>query len=502
MNLKEFYEKNFALIFTSIYLLANAQMCLNYAPWRDVAQAWLISRDLSYIDMFKQMHYEGHPMLWHVILSIFSKTGFPYEFIYVISLFLMTVSVFLFLKYMPLKKYMKIMLISSTIFIYYLPVITRVYALFPLLIFMLAILWKNRDRYIIYIGLILALMLQTHVYFCGFVGGIVLLLLFDYIKNKNYNTTKLFIALFLVLSSLIVLYIELKPNGLESVGHYNISFSNKLYALYKYVLYNDENMSSIYAKFVNGILDYQMFRGGNYWLGILVFAGLHVMLYKESRQIFILLLCSYGWIMLVSTLFYPVDGIIKMSAISYFLIFVLWISYHTHNATISYKILLNILLLVSIFTWSKSALLLTNSIHPYYSDGKLVASFIKTNTNKNSLYILDNEVFTASVSAYFPYGFFYNPLRKNYNTFATWDNLRDAEYSNNGAFEQLIKDGNLSVENKDIYYLTSKFNEANATKFILKSDFSISNKWNFGYGHDYFKEGYIMYQLKNTKDKN
>jgi hypothetical protein len=49
-----------------------------HEPWRDEAQAWLISRDLPILSIFRQMNYEGTPALWHIILVPFAKFGAPY----------------------------------------------------------------------------------------------------------------------------------------------------------------------------------------------------------------------------------------------------------------------------------------------------------------------------------------------------------------------------------------------------------------------------------------
>ena len=57
-----------------------------HEKWRDEAQAWLLARDLNPIELFKQMKYEGHPPLWHLILMPFAKLGFPYMTINIILL--------------------------------------------------------------------------------------------------------------------------------------------------------------------------------------------------------------------------------------------------------------------------------------------------------------------------------------------------------------------------------------------------------------------------------
>ena len=51
-----------------------------HEPWFDEAEAWQIARCASIKELlFEIPHIEGHPSLWHLILCIPAKCGFPYE---------------------------------------------------------------------------------------------------------------------------------------------------------------------------------------------------------------------------------------------------------------------------------------------------------------------------------------------------------------------------------------------------------------------------------------
>lgn len=51
-----------------------------HEPWFDESQAWLIARCASFKELFTYVpHYEGHPPLWHLILSVFAKNGAPFD---------------------------------------------------------------------------------------------------------------------------------------------------------------------------------------------------------------------------------------------------------------------------------------------------------------------------------------------------------------------------------------------------------------------------------------
>ena len=62
------------------YMTVVAVVMYFHEPWFDEAQSWLIARDSSFADLLTlRPHYEGHPPLWTLLLSIPAKTGVPYE---------------------------------------------------------------------------------------------------------------------------------------------------------------------------------------------------------------------------------------------------------------------------------------------------------------------------------------------------------------------------------------------------------------------------------------
>ena len=72
-------EHSRMLTFAAYLALVVVVMCF-HEPWFDEAQSWLIARDSSFADLLTlRPHYEGHPPLWTLLLSIPAKTGVPYE---------------------------------------------------------------------------------------------------------------------------------------------------------------------------------------------------------------------------------------------------------------------------------------------------------------------------------------------------------------------------------------------------------------------------------------
>ena len=113
MKIKINKETVFNIIVFSIFIAITSYVSLHHEMWSDEAQAWLISRDLSLIDIFKEMKYEGHSMLWNLILIPFIKLGFPYEYINLISCVIIYISVYMILFKIKINKIIKLLIIFS-----------------------------------------------------------------------------------------------------------------------------------------------------------------------------------------------------------------------------------------------------------------------------------------------------------------------------------------------------------------------------------------------------
>ena len=72
------FSLGWILFFT--FVVAYVLVTAFHEPWFDEAEAWQIAKcaDLKTI-FFVTPHYEGHPPLWHLILSVFAKSGAPVD---------------------------------------------------------------------------------------------------------------------------------------------------------------------------------------------------------------------------------------------------------------------------------------------------------------------------------------------------------------------------------------------------------------------------------------
>ena len=154
------------LLWLAVVLLLDSR----HENWLDEAQAWLLARDLNLAGLFRQMSFEGHPCLWHLILMPFAKLGFPYRTMNLISTALVAAAVALMLWKSPIPLPLQAAALFGCAFLHQLPVISRSYALIPLFLFLNAMFWPARRERPFRYGLSLALLVQTHLYMVPMAG--------------------------------------------------------------------------------------------------------------------------------------------------------------------------------------------------------------------------------------------------------------------------------------------------------------------------------------------
>ncbi len=207
------YKDISLLLLLLLFVALNVYLLVNHINWRDEAQAWLLAKELSPLELFKQMKYEGHPCMWHLILMPFAKLGFPYVTMNIISLSIMTVAAWIFLKQSTFPIVWKALVLFSSTFVLFYPVISRSYCLVALIICLLAVFYQKRhDKPFIY-GLLLALMVQTHIVMLPMAGIMSAFWFFEAVWRYKNNKEKAYLknqilGLSFPLVSLILLILQ------------------------------------------------------------------------------------------------------------------------------------------------------------------------------------------------------------------------------------------------------------------------------------------------------
>ena len=79
------------LIFLVLFIICGYFVGINHESWADEAQHWLLARDCGILELINQrLKYEGHPLLWYLILKVFIFFKLPYEKFFIIPLIFST----------------------------------------------------------------------------------------------------------------------------------------------------------------------------------------------------------------------------------------------------------------------------------------------------------------------------------------------------------------------------------------------------------------------------
>ncbi len=184
----------------------------------DELWAWDIAADLNFYDITRLMHYEGHSFLWYIILKPFTYLASIFPNIYpdilkIINLFFIASAMFLLWFFSPINLPIKILISLSSPFLILYPSLARPYSLLVLLLFAIAILYKDRLKHpLIYSSL---LFLTTHTGINGTIATTIFggFFIYDlYIEQKeNLKTEKFIIPVSVIISAFLMLLIEWIP---------------------------------------------------------------------------------------------------------------------------------------------------------------------------------------------------------------------------------------------------------------------------------------------------
>ncbi|WP_064694799.1 hypothetical protein [Rhizobium aegyptiacum] len=171
-------------IFLLWWVLASA-LCWSQTVWRDEVRALSLAlQGESFIDMLRQMHGEGHPALWYILLrAAHGVVGSPVV-LKIVALMVATVSAYLLV--FRLKLPLSIMLLSlfSSFSIFDYAAMSRNYGISMLVVFLIVLSWKRGLRNGILLGLLFALLANTNVHSVVLVGGFLAYWFFDLVLAR------------------------------------------------------------------------------------------------------------------------------------------------------------------------------------------------------------------------------------------------------------------------------------------------------------------------------
>jgi len=207
----------FILISLIAYLSLSIILIYHHEFSSDEVHSWLIGLDSSNIKEFigNFRDNEGHPVLWTFILYIVSHIfSSNVETMKIIHIAISTSTAFLILKFFPFNKIFRVAIIFSYFFFYEYSIISRNYAIGIFFMILFCVLYQNKFKNLIYIGITLFLMGQTNIYSFLISVFLFILVISDIIKSnketkKDINKIFLIFFILLFLGEIIFLYWQL-----------------------------------------------------------------------------------------------------------------------------------------------------------------------------------------------------------------------------------------------------------------------------------------------------
>lgn len=179
----------FNSVVLSCFVFLSVLGVMNHEIWLDEAHHWLFARDSSSIaELWANMRYDGHPILWNVLLFFVSRVSTDVLAMQLLNVACATGAVAIFLFHSPFKRIEKTLFVFGYFFLYEYTVISRNYAVLLLLLFLVIVFYTKQKH--VWLGISLGLLANTHLFGLLFSLLIAGLIFFDWIAEKKFTIPK------------------------------------------------------------------------------------------------------------------------------------------------------------------------------------------------------------------------------------------------------------------------------------------------------------------------
>ncbi len=437
-NIRQYWNKYFPFIITIGFLAFGITLMYFHEFWFDEIYAWSLSRkSVDFIKFLDNMKGLGHPYLWYgTVYFISHYITDNIEAMKVIHLAVSTITAFLFLKYSPFNKIIKVMCVFGYFMFYEYSIISRNYAFGVLFIIIFCILYKNKYKNIIPIGIVLLLMGQTNIFAFSISISLFLMFLIDILMDwkkirENVKKIHLILLISVVIIEVVLFYLQVRFDNYSIYSAFNKSTEEYLTSIFRiskglmigYVPIFNFNLNYLGTNLIFNFLSNQgLFYSYLFSVVLFIFPLLII-----KRKAFFLYI--FGSLAIISVpLFLAVCTTRHFGHFFILLIVCLWISDTSKDSQFLIKSKENIIkkiqfiYLIIILTVS----LIGTSIACYYeyrypfSSGKEVAQYIEDKFDKNNLVIVGYQDYASvAVSEYLKKEIYW-PQTGHYSDYSRW----------------------------------------------------------------------------------
>lgn len=446
------------------WLFFNGILLALHEPWRDEANVWLMAKELSPVQLFREIKYQGHPCLWYLLVMPIAKIGLPFRTIGGLSLLVMAVSAGIFVKKAPFHAVTKAACLFSPIFTYFYSAIARNYCLIALILMILAWQFPERNKHSVRYGLLLGLLVQTDTIAIAPAGMISAMWLFENVwhcyKEKSVLLLKKMLSgIWIPVVSVCLLFLQF----------YQVSDSTQFQV-------RELGMAEFIGEvknFAYGILIRMTGRGQSFCLlfFVLCFLVFLVTAFRvQNGWAGAILACSVLFQAAFSAVIYQLH-LWHYISLGFLFIWAVWIMWEQwkdkggkdrkdrigRSGLIGMELLLMLLAVSMFLHWNseEEPSNLKQAIYGVYSDGGNAAGYIKEQIASDDLIISDNVPMASTVLAYLKGYEFYYAGSGEPVSYADWSEKQSGEIS----YQELVAWVRKAFPDKEGFYVL-KSNES------------------------------------------
>lgn len=393
-------------------------MIFYHECWLDEAHAYIIAKYKNIWEIFQHARFDGHPVLWHLILKATILLKLPYVSIQVINTTFNYIAVWLLITYSPFNRIFKYLLALGYFIFFEYNIVARNYSLMMLIMFLIAIIYESKENKRYSYIILLLLLAFTH-----FFGLILSALIFIYsIINEGFiKKTRWFIPISLGCIGYLLICILLFrfPNEASLIPPNQSISLNSIVSQLSVIL---NSLLLIPGYFYSFEID-DIISVTKLVISIIVFIGL--IYYMVHKKQLILMILIYLITILTFRIFIYSGGIWNIGVIWLAIIFFSWISPNSilKSIQLSYSSIIIIVILIFHCFFGFEWIYLDKNSN--FSSSKIYADYInsysKTHHNLSIYFNLNDPWWGESIVPYLDddikiYGIDLVPVQGDLNT--------------------------------------------------------------------------------------
>jgi hypothetical protein len=152
-------------LLTCVYLALAFVGIYNHEMWLDEAQHILLAKNSASInELIYNVRYEGHPLLWNILLFFITHITADYIYVQVFHILITASCIYLISKYAPFSNKVKTLICFGYFMLYEYSILTRNYSLSLLFILLVVIQIGEKQRNYLYLFSLLTILFNTHLF--------------------------------------------------------------------------------------------------------------------------------------------------------------------------------------------------------------------------------------------------------------------------------------------------------------------------------------------------